>query len=382
MPPTSEWWARTTVNPANPRGIGLYIFNPDRYGSPPNDPSNPLLHVNNNQSNEILAQIAWMIKSNHANSPLRQRYPVRTIVMGGTSASSGFVRNYLGAVNNETFRTPDGGPVIDGFLVTATLGGAPVQMTDVPTIHRQVAVQEVQLFDIGVAVRRVVCPWRQPHEKGYTIPLRVDRKHAARNAGRQACPVDVARLWRGRKRRQLLPRRPDDHDGPVDPAADDAVRIRGDVAPLRAARGQLGSRPAVVQLPAVSDVVERIDVGVAVAVARHAQEAHPEAEPALGDGHVVQPGHEVVRGLGIVGPRDLVDGDGHRHGAPGSRDRVRELVTHLDRHRGRDGRARLRMLLGSDYGVAPQSSTDLSVLLLGEAVGLWRGRRRRTLREQ
>jgi hypothetical protein len=125
----------TTVNPANPRGIGLYIFNPDRYGTLPNDPTNPLLHVSNDQSSEILAQIAWMIRSNHANSPLRARYPVNALVMGGTSASSGFVRNYMGAVHNDpAFRRPDGGAVVDGFLLTAILGGTQVQMTDVPTI--------------------------------------------------------------------------------------------------------------------------------------------------------------------------------------------------------------------------------------------------------
>jgi Alpha/beta hydrolase domain len=50
----------TTINPANPRGIGLCIYNPERYGTLPNAPGNPLLHVTNNQSNEVLAQIAWL----------------------------------------------------------------------------------------------------------------------------------------------------------------------------------------------------------------------------------------------------------------------------------------------------------------------------------
>ncbi|HEX2197495.1 MAG TPA: alpha/beta hydrolase domain-containing protein, partial [Burkholderiales bacterium] len=116
----------TTVNPANPRGIGLHIYNPERYGS---------LHVANSQANEILAQIAWMVRSNDPRSPLSARYPVRGLVMGGTSASSGFVRTYMGSAHNEAFRRSDGGPIVDGFLVTATLGSAPVQMTDVPTIQ-------------------------------------------------------------------------------------------------------------------------------------------------------------------------------------------------------------------------------------------------------
>jgi len=55
--------------------------------------------------------------------------------MGGTSASSGFTRSYMGNVHNSVFRASDGGPIVDGFLVTATLGSAPVEMTDVPTIQ-------------------------------------------------------------------------------------------------------------------------------------------------------------------------------------------------------------------------------------------------------
>jgi Alpha/beta hydrolase domain/CARDB len=125
----------TTVNPANPRGIGLYIYNPERYGTLPNAPGNPLLHVNNNQSNEVLAQIAWLIKSNNAASPLPAAYPVNKLVMGGTSASSGFTRSYMGGVHNSVFRSSNGGPIVDAFLVTATLGSAPVEITDVPTIQ-------------------------------------------------------------------------------------------------------------------------------------------------------------------------------------------------------------------------------------------------------
>jgi len=125
----------TTINPANPRGIGLYIYNPERYGTLPNAPGNPLLHVGNNQSNEVLAQIAWLIKSNNPASPVPPAYHVNKLVMGGTSASSGFTRSYMGAVHNTVFRASDGGPIVDGFLVTATLGGAPVETTDVPTIQ-------------------------------------------------------------------------------------------------------------------------------------------------------------------------------------------------------------------------------------------------------
>ena len=101
-----------------------------------------------------------------------------------------------------------------------------------------------------------------------------------------------------------------------DAATDDAVRVRGDAAPLRAARGQLRGRPAVVELPPVGDVIERIDVGVAIAVAGHAEETHPERQPACADREVVHQRHEVHGGVGVVGPGHLVDRDGHRHGAP------------------------------------------------------------------
>lgn len=112
-------------NPTTP-AAGLHTFNFDRYGS---------LHVAANQTNEILAQVAWLIKSNHPNSPLGAAYPVRGIVMGGTSDSSGATRSYMGNAHNTAFRTTDGGPIVDGFFVSATLGSAPVEMTDVPTIQ-------------------------------------------------------------------------------------------------------------------------------------------------------------------------------------------------------------------------------------------------------
>jgi hypothetical protein len=112
-------------NPTTP-GAGLHQFNIDRYGS---------LQVASDQTNEILAQVAWMLKSNHPNSPFGAAYPVKTIVMGGTSDSSGATRSYMGSAHNTAFRTPTNGPIIDGFFVSATLGSAPVEMTDVPTIQ-------------------------------------------------------------------------------------------------------------------------------------------------------------------------------------------------------------------------------------------------------
>ena len=113
------------VNPTTP-SAGLRLFNPARYGS---------LQVTDNQSNEILAQIAWLIKSNNPHSPLGSKFRVNGIVMGGTSDSSAATRSYMGTVHNGLFRTPDNSPIIDGFFVSSTLGSSPVEMTDVPTIQ-------------------------------------------------------------------------------------------------------------------------------------------------------------------------------------------------------------------------------------------------------
>lgn len=112
-------------NPATP-GAGLYEFNFDRYGS---------LQVAADQTNEILAQVAWLLKSNRPSSPLGGAYPVKGIIMGGTSDSSGATRSYMGSAHNTAFRTPTGGPIVDGFFVSSTLGTAPVEQTDVPTIQ-------------------------------------------------------------------------------------------------------------------------------------------------------------------------------------------------------------------------------------------------------
>ncbi|MPZ58107.1 MAG: hypothetical protein GEU91_16755 [Rhizobiales bacterium] len=112
------------VNPTTPTA-GLKQFNPDRYGS---------LQVTDDQTNDILAQIAWMTKNRDRHSPLRGTVGKISMIMGGTSDSSGATRNYM-ANGHPTFRRPGGGPIIDGFFVSATLGTSPVEMTDVPTIQ-------------------------------------------------------------------------------------------------------------------------------------------------------------------------------------------------------------------------------------------------------
>src|SRR4029434_7794503 len=86
-----------------------------------------------NQTNEIIAQVGQLIKSNLMNSPLWP-YHVENIVLTGTSDSSAATRAYMSPAHAD-FRMPDGGPIYDGFFVSSTLGGMPVQITDVPTIQ-------------------------------------------------------------------------------------------------------------------------------------------------------------------------------------------------------------------------------------------------------
>src|SRR5207249_4031838 len=59
---------------------------------------------------------------------------------------------------------------------------------------------------------------------------------------------------------------------------DNAVGVRGDVESVHALAGDLGHRPAVVQQSTVGDVIQRVDMGVAVAVALHAEEVHRKSD--------------------------------------------------------------------------------------------------------
>jgi hypothetical protein len=114
-------------NPGTP-GAGLKEFNFERYGS---------LQVANNQANEIIAQVGRLIRSNLSGGPM-PGYAVQTLILSGTSDSSGATRTYMSSpamLDHAEMRMPDGGPIHHGFFVTSTLGGAPVAPVDVPTIQ-------------------------------------------------------------------------------------------------------------------------------------------------------------------------------------------------------------------------------------------------------
>jgi hypothetical protein len=85
------------------------------------------LQVENGQQNEIIAQVAALLRSSR--SPLAG--PVRKLVMGGTSMSAGTLINYLPA--HMVFRTPEMNRIFDGFMPTST--GSTIREIDVPLIE-------------------------------------------------------------------------------------------------------------------------------------------------------------------------------------------------------------------------------------------------------
>jgi hypothetical protein len=97
--------------------------NPERYKA---------LSVQPPQANEVIAQVAALVKSNPANGPLGA-LRVRRIILMGTSASSRILTNYLPA--HATMRMRDGGPIFDGYLATSIGGDMTIMKVDVPVIQ-------------------------------------------------------------------------------------------------------------------------------------------------------------------------------------------------------------------------------------------------------
>jgi hypothetical protein len=85
------------------------------------------LRVEDGQTNEILAQVGALLKSEQA--PLRS--PARKTVLWGTSMTAATLINYL--PDHRVYRTPDMGPIFDGFMPTST--GTTVMETEVPLIQ-------------------------------------------------------------------------------------------------------------------------------------------------------------------------------------------------------------------------------------------------------
>ena len=94
-------------------------FNADRYAK---------IAVENDQANEILAQVGALVRSSQG--PLAGAEP-RKMVLWGTSASSGILTRYL--PGHAVYRTPDMQHIYDGFMPTSN--GSNIQPVDVPMIQ-------------------------------------------------------------------------------------------------------------------------------------------------------------------------------------------------------------------------------------------------------
>jgi len=99
---------------------GLAAANEDRYKD---------LVVPNGATNDILAQVGALIKSDHKDNPLNG-LAVRKVILAGSSASAAVAQNYLSNAHMAQ-RLADMKPIYDGFMPTSANGQIPV--LDVPT---------------------------------------------------------------------------------------------------------------------------------------------------------------------------------------------------------------------------------------------------------
>src|SRR5580693_948822 len=88
------------------------------------------LVVPNGATNDILAQVGALIKSDHKDNPLLGFAP-RKMILAGSSASAAVAQNYLTNAHMAQ-RLADMKPIYDGFMPTSANGQIPV--LDVPTI--------------------------------------------------------------------------------------------------------------------------------------------------------------------------------------------------------------------------------------------------------
>jgi hypothetical protein len=129
----------------NTNNITLFkAFNPARYAS--------LNIPDPGQTNEILAQVGELVKSNSFRGGLTG-YAVRHIILSGTSDSSNVVRAYLGV--HSGFTMPDSSPIYDGYFLTATLGNTPLPVvSDVPMVQMPTQTEVNSNAAAGDAYRR------------------------------------------------------------------------------------------------------------------------------------------------------------------------------------------------------------------------------------
>jgi hypothetical protein len=106
------------------------------------------LEIADGQANEILAQAGLLMKSNR----LLPGFPMRKMILMGTSASAAAVAAYLPA--HMIQRTPEMKPIYDGFLPTSTGGTSHLMKVDVPVIMMPTMTEVVQDAATGNRYRR------------------------------------------------------------------------------------------------------------------------------------------------------------------------------------------------------------------------------------
>ena len=119
-------------------------FNPERYAS--------LSIVSGQQTSEIIAQVARLLKSNLSGGLLAP-LSVRRLILQGTSQASGVLRTYQSQKHVQS-RMPDGSALVDGYLATSTLGNAPMMIVDVPTVHMPTMTEANSASAAGIGYRR------------------------------------------------------------------------------------------------------------------------------------------------------------------------------------------------------------------------------------
>ena len=100
---------------------GIIERNPDRYKE---------LKIGNGQTNEIVAQVGALLKSDHADNPLKG-LSIRKMILAGSSASAAVVVSYMTA--HPVYRLAGMKPIYDGFLPTSNNSNIP--SVDAPTIQ-------------------------------------------------------------------------------------------------------------------------------------------------------------------------------------------------------------------------------------------------------
>ena len=104
-------------------------------------PGNPTRYTSlelpsSTQSPYILTQVGRLLKSDDPSNPLNALYgnPADNLFITGTSQTGGVVINQIRNFDGD--RTPDGGPIWDGYMPTSTSGGQmPLPGRDVPIIQ-------------------------------------------------------------------------------------------------------------------------------------------------------------------------------------------------------------------------------------------------------